>query len=91
MVFLNFYNVPLKESKGLSRMVSCFYCFLQMVIVRQNLHQKVELKRLGLKEGKEKVKEEKARLMGSSASGRGRSLAPTCGLSIWTRLIHPEP
>lgn len=53
MVFLNFYNVPLKESKGLSRMVSCFYCFLQMVIVRQNLHQKVELKRLGLKERKE--------------------------------------
>lgn len=92
MAFLNFYNVPLKEGKSLARMMSCFYCFLQMVVVRQNLHQKVELQRLGLQERK------------ASETGKGR--APdgklcikkgekprvcTCGLSIWTRLIHPEP
>lgn len=50
MVFLNFYNMPLRESNILARMMSCFYCFLQMVVVWQNLHQKVELKCLGLQE-----------------------------------------
>lgn len=39
-----------KKAKKLASMLSWLYCFLQMVVVWQNLHQKVQLKCLGLKE-----------------------------------------
>lgn len=54
--FLAMYKLTQKvQSEILACIVACLNSFLQMMVVWQNLHQKVKLKSLGLKDDKKNL------------------------------------
>lgn len=79
----------LRRSSALDRSGRGLRGLLQVMVVWQDLHQEIQLQRLGLEDTGGGVRQR--RMGGGQRAARVTRVTPTCGRSVWTRRRQSAP